>query len=168
MLPHGGTLIFTGATMAIRELDAGGAPVLMAGGGASFSVSAPSAFAKRGLSQSLAREFGPKGIHVAHVVIDGLINTERVKGMMGDEKEEGTVRLFQALRECLMIAHKCRDCSLPISQRYAGNTSRNPFQLIAGLSSSHRPAEFGMDTRDRHQVSRLCSIGRSAHAATGR
>jgi NAD(P)-dependent dehydrogenase (short-subunit alcohol dehydrogenase family) len=65
--------------------------ILTPGGGAKFSVSAPSAFAKRGLAQSLAREFGPKGIHVAHVVIDGLINTDRVKGMMGEAKEEGTV-----------------------------------------------------------------------------
>lgn len=34
--------------------------------------------------QSLAKEFGPKGVHVAHVIIDGLIDTERVKGMAGE------------------------------------------------------------------------------------
>lgn len=49
------------------------------------------AFARRGLSQSLAREFGPKGVHVAHVVIDGLIDTERVRGMMGEVKDDNTV-----------------------------------------------------------------------------
>lgn len=40
-------------------------------------------------TQSLAREFGPKGVHVAHVIIDGLIDTERVKGFAG-EAEPGS------------------------------------------------------------------------------
>lgn len=80
MLPAGGTLIFTGATMAVR-------------GGANFSAMAPGAFARRALAQSLAREFGPQGIHVCHVVVDGLIDTARVKGIMGDKAatvEDGT------------------------------------------------------------------------------
>ncbi|WP_029636548.1 Rossmann-fold NAD(P)-binding domain-containing protein [[Scytonema hofmanni] UTEX B 1581] len=38
-------------------------------------------FGLRALGQFLAREFGLQGIHVAHIVIDGLINTERVWGM---------------------------------------------------------------------------------------
>ncbi|KAI5449607.1 hypothetical protein NCC49_004537 [Naganishia albida] len=67
----GGTLLFTGATMSIR-------------GSAKFGTMAPSKFALRALSQSLAKEFGPKGVHVAHVIIDGLIDTERVKGMAGE------------------------------------------------------------------------------------
>jgi hypothetical protein len=46
-------------------------------GGANFSAMAPGVFARRGLAQSLAREFGPKGVHVAFVVIDGIIATER-------------------------------------------------------------------------------------------
>lgn len=53
-----GTLIFTGATASLR-------------GGAKFAALAPSKFAERALSQCLAREFGPKGIHVAHAIIDG-------------------------------------------------------------------------------------------------
>jgi NAD(P)-dependent dehydrogenase (short-subunit alcohol dehydrogenase family) len=65
---------------------------MLSGGSAGFSVSAPAAFARRALSQSLAREFGPKGIHVAHVIIDGLIETEKVKKMMGESKGEATVR----------------------------------------------------------------------------
>ena len=55
-----GTLVFTGATASIR-------------GGVGFGAFAPAKFALRGLAQSLAREFGPRGIHVAHVLIDGLI-----------------------------------------------------------------------------------------------
>jgi NAD(P)-dependent dehydrogenase (short-subunit alcohol dehydrogenase family) len=38
-----------------------------------------SKFGTRALSQSLAREFGPKGIHVSHAIIDGIINTEKTK-----------------------------------------------------------------------------------------
>jgi NAD(P)-dependent dehydrogenase (short-subunit alcohol dehydrogenase family) len=60
MRPDGGTIIFTGATSAVR--GRGGAPGFSAG-----------KFATRGLAESMARELGPEGIHVAHVVIDGQI-----------------------------------------------------------------------------------------------
>jgi len=75
VLPHmvargTGTLIFSGATAALR-------------GGAKFAAFASAKFAQRGLAQSLAREYGPQGIHVAHVVIDGMIDaatTDRLAG----------------------------------------------------------------------------------------
>ncbi|QVM07890.1 hypothetical protein D8B26_002586 [Coccidioides posadasii str. Silveira] len=57
---------FTGATASLRG-SAGVAP---------FSTGK---FALRALSQSLAREFGPQGIHVSHVVVDGIIDIERTK-----------------------------------------------------------------------------------------
>ncbi|MEO7068739.1 MAG: SDR family NAD(P)-dependent oxidoreductase [Rhodanobacter sp.] len=57
-----GTILFTGATAALR-------------GGAKFSGLAVGKFGLRALAQSTAREFGPRGIHVAHVVIDGHIGT---------------------------------------------------------------------------------------------
>src|SRR5699024_10438243 len=57
-----GTIILTGATAAMR-------------GGAGFSGIAVGKFGLRALAQSMAREFGPQGIHVAHAVIDGQINT---------------------------------------------------------------------------------------------
>ncbi|KAG7562674.1 hypothetical protein FFLO_01941 [Filobasidium floriforme] len=69
-----GTLIFTGATAALR-------------GGANFSTLSPDKFALRSLSQTLAREFGPKNIHVAHTIIDGLIDTDRVASFAGEAKE---------------------------------------------------------------------------------
>ena len=56
-----GTLIFSGATASRR-------------GGGSFAAFASAKFALRGLTQSLSRECGAKGIHVAHVVLDGLID----------------------------------------------------------------------------------------------
>lgn len=62
----GGTVLFTGATSAVRGRR--GAPA--------FSSAK---FAARGLAESLAREFWPQGIHVAHVVIDGMIDTPRVR-----------------------------------------------------------------------------------------
>jgi NAD(P)-dependent dehydrogenase (short-subunit alcohol dehydrogenase family) len=67
MLPRGrGTIIFTGATASLR-------------GGADFAAFAGAKHALRALAQSMARELGPKGIHVAHVVIDGAIDTEFIK-----------------------------------------------------------------------------------------
>ena len=63
MLARGhGTIVFTGATASLR-------------GGAGFSAFAGAKHALRALAQSMARELGPKGIHVAHVVIDGAIDT---------------------------------------------------------------------------------------------
>jgi NAD(P)-dependent dehydrogenase (short-subunit alcohol dehydrogenase family) len=53
-----GTIIFTGATASLR-------------GSARFAALAVPKFGLRALAQSLARELGPKGIHVAHVVVDG-------------------------------------------------------------------------------------------------
>ncbi len=54
----GGTVIFTGATSAVRGRD----------GAVGFSAAK---FAVRGMAESMARELGPEGIHVAHTVIDG-------------------------------------------------------------------------------------------------
>ncbi|MBL0090736.1 MAG: SDR family oxidoreductase [Ideonella sp.] len=57
-----GTILFTGATASLR-------------GGSGFAAFAGAKHALRALAQSMARELGPKGIHVAHVVIDGAIDT---------------------------------------------------------------------------------------------
>jgi NAD(P)-dependent dehydrogenase (short-subunit alcohol dehydrogenase family) len=64
MVPRGkGTIIFTGATASMR-------------GGSGFSAFAGAKFALRALAQSMARELGPQGVHVAHTIIDGAIDTE--------------------------------------------------------------------------------------------
>jgi NAD(P)-dependent dehydrogenase (short-subunit alcohol dehydrogenase family) len=63
MLPRGrGTILFTGATASVR-----GSPGFAAFSGAKHAL--------RALAQSMARELGPQGIHVAHIVIDGAIDT---------------------------------------------------------------------------------------------
>ncbi|MEP2828626.1 SDR family oxidoreductase [Parvibaculum sp.] len=67
MTPRGrGTMIFTGATASLR-------------GGSGFAAFAGAKFALRALAQSLARELGPKGIHVAHPIIDGAIDTAFIR-----------------------------------------------------------------------------------------
>jgi NAD(P)-dependent dehydrogenase (short-subunit alcohol dehydrogenase family) len=64
MLPMGqGTIIFSGATASIR-------------GSAGFAAFAVPKFGLRALAQSMARELGPKGLHVAHVILDGMIAQE--------------------------------------------------------------------------------------------
>jgi NAD(P)-dependent dehydrogenase (short-subunit alcohol dehydrogenase family) len=67
MVPRGrGTILFTGATASVR-------------GGAGFAAFAGGKHALRALAHSMARELGPQGIHVAHVVIDGAIDTEFIR-----------------------------------------------------------------------------------------
>ncbi|GAP36579.1 SDR family oxidoreductase [Piscinibacter sakaiensis] len=67
MLPRGrGTLLFTGATASLRGRDG-------------FAAFAGAKHALRALAQSMARELGPQGIHVAHPVIDGAIDTEFIR-----------------------------------------------------------------------------------------
>lgn len=68
-----GTLVFTGATASIK-------------GGARFSAFASSKFALRGLAQSLARQYGPRGVHVVHTVIDGVIWGERAEHTFAMER----------------------------------------------------------------------------------
>jgi len=65
-----GTLLFTGATASLRGSDG-------------FAPFASAKFALRGLAQSLARELGPQGIHVAHIIVDGLIAGHRANKVFG-------------------------------------------------------------------------------------
>ena len=61
-----GTVLFTGATAALR-------------GAAHFATFAGAKHALRALAQSMARELGPQNIHVAHVVVDGAIDTDFIR-----------------------------------------------------------------------------------------
>ena len=70
-----GTILFTGATASVR-------------GGAGFSAFAGAKHALRALAQSLARELGPKGVHVAHIVIDGAIDGAFIRGLLPDAAEK--------------------------------------------------------------------------------
>lgn len=67
MTPRGtGTILFTGATASVR-------------GGAGFAAFAGGKHALRALAQSMARELGPQGLHVGHVIVDGAIDTAFIR-----------------------------------------------------------------------------------------
>ncbi len=74
MAVGGGTLIFTGATASVR-------------GGKHFSAFASAKFALRGLAQSLAREYGPRGVHVAHVIVDGMIGRSAASSVFRKDED---------------------------------------------------------------------------------
>ncbi len=75
---HRGTLLFTGATASLR-------------GGAMFHNLAVGKFGLRALAQSMAREFQPQGIHVAHVIIDGQIESERPGRSVAERGEDAVL-----------------------------------------------------------------------------
>jgi len=75
MLARGkGAIFFTGATAGLH-------------GGIGYAAFASAKFALRGLAQAMARELGPKHIHVAHLIIDAGVDTEFVRGLIA--KREG-------------------------------------------------------------------------------
>jgi NAD(P)-dependent dehydrogenase (short-subunit alcohol dehydrogenase family) len=67
----GGTLLFTGATASLRARPP-------------FTAFASAKAALRALAFGLAREFGPRGLHVGHVVIDGVIDGEQIRSRFPD------------------------------------------------------------------------------------
>jgi NAD(P)-dependent dehydrogenase (short-subunit alcohol dehydrogenase family) len=71
----GGTVIFTGATSAVRST----------GGAIGFTAAK---FAARGMAMDIAQEYGPEGVHVAHVVIDGQIDGPNARERAPDRAEE--------------------------------------------------------------------------------
>jgi NAD(P)-dependent dehydrogenase (short-subunit alcohol dehydrogenase family) len=81
MLAHGtGTILFTGATASLR-------------GGKGYAAFASAKFGLRAVAQSMARELGPKNIHVAHLIIDAGVDTafvrERIRGRGGEAAVAG-------------------------------------------------------------------------------
>lgn len=71
---EGGSLIFTGASGSLR-------------GRANFAHFASAKGALRNLAQSLAREYGPLGVHVGHVIVDGIIDGDMVRNRFGEYLE---------------------------------------------------------------------------------
>lgn len=76
MAPRGkGTILFTGATASLR-------------GSAHFAAFAAAKSGLRAVAQSMARELGPKGIHVAHVVIDGMIDSAATRARFPERVQD--------------------------------------------------------------------------------
>jgi NAD(P)-dependent dehydrogenase (short-subunit alcohol dehydrogenase family) len=94
-----GTIIFTGATGSLR-------------GSANFSPFAAAKAALRMTAQSVAREFGPQGIHVAHVIVDGVIDGDRVRaaipGVEARFGEDGMLHPDEIAKMYLMLHRQQR------------------------------------------------------------
>lgn len=72
MVPRGaGTILFTGATASVRGREG-------------FAAFAAAKHGLRALAQSMARELGPQGVHVAHVICDGSIDGVFIRERVGD------------------------------------------------------------------------------------
>ncbi|MDX2204727.1 MAG: SDR family oxidoreductase [Hyphomicrobiaceae bacterium] len=97
MVPRGsGTIIFTGATASLR-------------GGPGFAAFAGAKAALRALAQSMARELGPEGIHVAHSIIDGAIDTEFIRTTFPQRyalKEKGGILDPAAIADAYWMLHQ--------------------------------------------------------------
>ncbi|APA08740.1 hypothetical protein SS1G_02509 [Sclerotinia sclerotiorum 1980 UF-70] len=90
--PHPPSLIVTGATASLR-------------GGAQLASFASGKFALRATTQSLAREFSPKGVHVAHAIIDGVIDIPRTKGWEVNGGVEGGKIRPEAIADAYWYLH---------------------------------------------------------------
>ena len=101
LLRQRGTIIFTGATASLRGREG-------------FCAFAGAKHALRALAQSMARELGPKGIHVAHPVIDGAIDTEFIRSNFPDRyllKNQGGIVNPDSIAEAYWQIHQQpRDC----------------------------------------------------------
>jgi NAD(P)-dependent dehydrogenase (short-subunit alcohol dehydrogenase family) len=87
-----GTIIFTGATAALR-------------GSAGFANLAVPKFGLRALAQSMARELGPQGVHIGFVIIDGQIESERYRHLI-DERGEDSLLAPDAIAELYLQLHR--------------------------------------------------------------
>lgn len=88
------TLIFTGATASLK-------------GSATFSAFATGKFALRALAQSLAREFGPQGVHVSHVILDGVIDIPRTKSWKFEHEDAKIDPVAVSYFFFLCLARRC-------------------------------------------------------------
>lgn len=90
-----GAIIVTGNTSALR-------------GRPNFAGFAPTKAAQRILAEAIAREVGPKGVHVAYVVIDAVIDTPRQRERFKDRPDEFYIKPSAIAEECYHVAHQDR------------------------------------------------------------
>jgi len=95
MTADGGSLICTGNTSALR-------------GKASFAGFAPTKAAQRILAESIAREMGPKGIHVAYIVIDAVIDLAWTRERFKDRDDDFFIQPAAIADEAWHLAHQPR------------------------------------------------------------
>jgi NAD(P)-dependent dehydrogenase (short-subunit alcohol dehydrogenase family) len=90
-----GAIIVTGNTSALR-------------GRPNFAGFAPTKAAQRILAEAIAREVGPKGVHVAYIVIDAVIDTPRQRERFKDRPDEFYIKPSAIAEECYHVAHQDR------------------------------------------------------------
>jgi NAD(P)-dependent dehydrogenase (short-subunit alcohol dehydrogenase family) len=101
MVPRGkGTILFTGATASLR-------------GGKGFAAFSAAKFGLRGVAQAMARELGPKNIHVVHLIIDAGVDSEaihaRMKAATGVEAKDippDSLTKTNSIAEAYWFAHQ--------------------------------------------------------------
>ncbi|KAK6069259.1 short chain dehydrogenase [Seiridium cupressi] len=155
--PHPPSLIITGATASLKA-------------SANLSSFAAGRFALRALGQSLAREFGPQGVHVAHAIIDGLIDTPRVREHMSNVKE-GTMISPEAIADSYWYLHTQHPSAFtqeldlrPHMESSAKNASPKPsgvdYRQEGGVTQIEKNGAVGMNPFDwvlQYQASTITS-----------
>mgnify|MGYP000087703951 CR=1 FL=1 len=91
----GGAVIVTGATASLR-------------GGAGFAAFASAKAAQRSLAQSMGRHLSPENIHVALIIIDGVVDTPRTREMMPDRPDERFLSPDDVAESAHFLAHQPR------------------------------------------------------------
>ena len=92
----GGTIIFTGATASVR-------------GSSGFSAFASAKHGLRALAQSMARELGPSNIHVAHTIVDGMIDSNFIRDnvpQVDDLREQDSILNPDHIAQAYVMLHK--------------------------------------------------------------
>ena len=111
MLARGrGTILFTGATASLR-------------GGKATAAFAPAKAAQRSLAQSMARTLWPRGIHVALMIVDGVVNLPRTREAMPDRPDTFFVDPASVAEMAWFLAHQDRQAwSFEVETRPFGET----------------------------------------------
>jgi NAD(P)-dependent dehydrogenase (short-subunit alcohol dehydrogenase family) len=108
------SLMLLGQALAPRMLAGGGGAIVVTGntsarrGAASFAAFAPSKAAQRILAESMARSLGPKGIHVAYVVVDAVIDVPWARRMYESRPDEFFARPDAIADTVYHVAHQDR------------------------------------------------------------
>ena len=106
----GGAIVATGNTSALR-------------GKANFAGFAPTKAAQRILAESMARDLGPKGVHVAYVVIDAVIDLEWTRRLYPDARDDFFIRPAAIADEIWHVVHQERSAwSFNVEVRPFGET----------------------------------------------
>ena len=118
---HPPSLIFTGATASVKA-------------SAQMASFATGKWAQRALSQSLAKEFGPQGVHVAHAIIDGVIDIPRTREWLKDMGPDAKLSADGVSLVCLIDKAACADDMVSRSPMTIGGCIPNLVRILHGRS----------------------------------